>query len=123
MPTRKRCARLSSVIGALTTKSKRQSNRGEKGLSKVSASDPIRTSSAQVCCAAKSRSDFLRRTQHTCCVIEQLVDRHSARDQFLLVTEVDDDLQYRPARFDTEPIGIELAAVGQPCGSLAFVEL
>src|SRR5580700_8392284 len=69
------------------------------------------------------RREVLSRSQRACRVVEQLVDRHAARDELLLVAEVDDDVQYRPAGLDAETVGIERAAVGQSGGPFAVVQL
>src|SRR5262245_65132110 len=56
-------------------------------------------------------------------VVEQFVNRHAARYELLLVAEVDDDFQNRPASLDAKSVRIELAAVRQTSGLFACVQL
>src|SRR5262249_40709447 len=65
----------------------------------------------------------LSSTQHACRVVEQFINRHAARYELLLVAEVDDDFQNRPAGLDAKSVRIELAAVRQTSGLFACVQL
>src|SRR5258708_31537290 len=78
---------------------------------------------AAACHDSISSENALSRNQHACRVVEQLVNRHAARYELLLLAEVDDDFQYRPAGLDAETIGIELSAVRQASGPFARVQL
>jgi hypothetical protein len=59
------------------------------------------------------RSEQALRRQSTGDVIEQRIDRDFLRDELLTHAIVDDDLQCRPARLDSEAERIERGAVGR----------
>src|SRR6516225_2350823 len=88
----------------------------------------MRASCSRATCSCRPRfgpetADHLSRSQHARRVVEQLVNRDAARDELLLLAEIDDDLQNRPAGLDAEAIRIKLATLRQAGGAFARVQL